>query len=549
MELLSDMAGKAPLYRNSPAPRDMVNHITKDPILLQRVSFKEMRMEYFAMESQCFITGDERTLEDLFVDTEDSSHGNACLNVMATRIATVFASLREFPLIRYRVAKSLDVTSRTTFPDLITTKLAAGIWNHLLEYKTTIPNFPETETCELLILDRTVDQIAPIIHEWFYDAMCHELLSMHGNKFVHEVQSKTGVPPDKKEVLLDEHDPIWLELRHAHIADASERLHEKMTKFSAKNKMAKIQSLRDGGKLSTRDLQEIVRAIPEYSEQIDKLSLHVDIVGKIYEKIDQLGLKGIGQLEQDIVFGYAGLQEVIKFLKQENATRENKLRLLIILSVIYPEKFEGENCHRLMKLAKLPVKDMEALHNMRLLGESADTTKGITKTFSMKFNIHKRKRANRKERNDTEEKWQLSRFYPMIEELVELLSKGELSEDDYPCINGTSDTSAELSPTPLVKRTPAHSVKSRRTRSWAQRQYSDSSNSSSGRVLEHSSSSNKMGRRIFVFIIGGATRSELRACYKLTGKLDREVILGSSSIEDPQQFITKLKQLSVRELS
>lgn len=92
-------------------------------------------------------------------------------------------------------------------------------------------------------------QIAPVIHEWTYDAMCHDLLNMEGNKYVHEVSSvvkilhgieyilfifisvrhtkrlhiqlpsKTGGPPEKKEVLLEDHDPVWLELRHAHIAD------------------------------------------------------------------------------------------------------------------------------------------------------------------------------------------------------------------------------------------------------------------------------------------------------------------------------------------
>ncbi len=34
-----------------------------------------------------------------------------------------------------------------------------------------------------------------------------------------QVPSKTGGPPEKKEVLLEDHDPVWLELRHAHIAD------------------------------------------------------------------------------------------------------------------------------------------------------------------------------------------------------------------------------------------------------------------------------------------------------------------------------------------
>ncbi|KAI8020320.1 SNARE-interacting protein KEULE [Camellia lanceoleosa] len=61
--------------------------------------------------------------------------------------------LNEFPLVRYHAAKSLDPTTMTTFRDLIPTKLVT---------------------------------IAPVIHEWTYDAICHDLLNMEGNKYVHE---------------------------------------------------------------------------------------------------------------------------------------------------------------------------------------------------------------------------------------------------------------------------------------------------------------------------------------------------------------------------
>ncbi|KAI3974258.1 hypothetical protein MKX01_030927, partial [Papaver californicum] len=47
--------------------------------------------------------------------------------------------------------------------------------------------------------------------------------------------------PEKKDVFLENHDHVWLDLRHAHIADASERLHDKMTTFISKNKAAQIQ--------------------------------------------------------------------------------------------------------------------------------------------------------------------------------------------------------------------------------------------------------------------------------------------------------------------
>ncbi|KAJ0010600.1 hypothetical protein Pint_33532 [Pistacia integerrima] len=98
---------------------------------------------------------------------------------------------------------------------------------------------------------------------------------------------------------------------------------------------------------------------------------------------------------------------------------------------------------------------------------------------------------------------------------------------------------------------PAHSMRSRRTPTWARaRNADDVDGYSSDPVLRHASSDfKKRGQRIFVFIVGGATRSELRVCHKLTTKLNREIVLGSTSLDDPPQFITKLKLLTVDDLS
>ncbi|CAL5442207.1 unnamed protein product [Camellia sinensis] len=622
-----------PTKENSSVPRELVNQIKRDGAVLARIgALREMNLEYFAIDSQGFVTDNERALEELFGDEESTRKGDACLSVMATQIATVFASLREFPLVRYRAAKSLDPTTMTTFRDLIPTKLAAGVWNHLMKYKANLPNFPQTETCELLILDRSIDQIAPVIHEWTYDAICHDLLNMEGNKYVHEVPGKAGSAPEKKEVLLEDHDPIWLELRHAHIADASERLHEKMTNFVSKNKAAQIHHGsrhdtnpswdRDGSELSTRDLQKMVQALPQYSEQMDKLSLHVDIAGKVNNIIKEMGLRDIGQLEQDLVFGDAGTKDVINFLRtKQDVTRENKLRLLMIYAACHPKKFESDKITKLMErttitlfssllaevtweplqrratldplagcppdtyvqftrheveqkwgmgetglgwvwkgftrqvqgwaLARLSPEDMNAVNNMRLLEASSDTKKSSIGAFSLKFDVHKKKNAARKDRDGEEVKWQLSRFYPMIEELIEKLNKGELPKHDYPLMNDPSPTfhgssratSAQISQAPA-----AHSMRQRRA-TWARPRGSDDGYSSDS-ILRHASSDfKKMGQRIFVFIVGGATRSELRVCHKLTTKLKREIILGSSSLDDPPQFITKLKLMTAYELS
>lgn len=62
--------------------------------------------------------------------------------------------------MRYKAAKGLDSASDNNSRALVPAKLAAAIWNHITTYKSSIPNFPQTETCEFLIVDRSVDQVS-----------------------------------------------------------------------------------------------------------------------------------------------------------------------------------------------------------------------------------------------------------------------------------------------------------------------------------------------------------------------------------------------------
>lgn len=113
-----------------------------------------------------------------------------------------------------------------------------------------------------------------------------------------------------------------------------------------------------------------------------KFGFIYQIAGKINGTIRELGLRELGQLEQDLVFGDAGMKDVIKFLTTkevriivghilflvdiylttelqffiwQDTTRENKLRLLMILAAIYPDKFEGEKGLNLMKVGVLVI--------------------------------------------------------------------------------------------------------------------------------------------------------------------------------------------------
>lgn len=64
-------------------------------------------------------------------------------------------------------------------------------------------------------------------------------------------------------------------------------------------------------------------------------------------------------------------------------------------------------------------------------------------------------------------------LFVIFQELVEKLSKRELSKDDYPCVNDPSPTFHSTT-LPIVCEAPAaHSMRSRPKSTWARQRYSD----------------------------------------------------------------------------
>lgn len=82
--------------------------------------------------------------------------------------------LQEFPTIRYRQPTGLTAGSK------LAADLASSLDEALLDFhsKELVPN---PDSCDLLILDRGYDPVAPVIHEWTYEAMIYDLLDMDDN--------------------------------------------------------------------------------------------------------------------------------------------------------------------------------------------------------------------------------------------------------------------------------------------------------------------------------------------------------------------------------
>ena len=96
---------------------------------------------------------------------------------IAKQISSFCITLGEFPHIRYSALNGID---------RVTSKLAALAYEELDRYAQNDTGFPSHDAitqsgpnrCQLLIVDRTVDAIAPLLHEFTYQAMANDLLPL-----------------------------------------------------------------------------------------------------------------------------------------------------------------------------------------------------------------------------------------------------------------------------------------------------------------------------------------------------------------------------------
>ncbi len=70
-----------------------------------------------------------------------------------------------------------------------------------------------------MILDRSFDALSPLLHEYTYQAMVLVIGLVHYYYYYYAKGEEV-----KNEVYLNEDDPLWVQMRHMHIADAIEHV-------------------------------------------------------------------------------------------------------------------------------------------------------------------------------------------------------------------------------------------------------------------------------------------------------------------------------------
>jgi len=494
------------------------------PLVKRLKALGEVNIDFIAKQARAFHF-DMNSSEVFSKLYRQRVNGSSPLeHAIADKLVTACASLNEYPHIRYKAGSNVSVQVAKLFNQKFTSFIGKNKdwWYHGDATHT------EKGRSTLLVMSRTDDCLSPLIHEFTYQAMVHDLLKVKDDKITVQTQGAEG--PIEKDALLNESDELWVELRGKHIADVIQILSGRIrdivnssTGVALKKKGSEAKSL------TMNQMANALKALPEYQEVMSKLSQHMHIAHQCMNIFKKQRLLDLSEIEQTLATGKNDenrsprLSEMVNMIEaQLHATSDPMARFrLLAIFVISQGGMKPTDQGRLFAAANLRPEENKALQNLEALGISLVQPLTTGRVGSV---LGSEKIVSRREVVDSGSEYANSRFACDLKSILQMMGEGKLSFEEYPSIYPMPDEGMTNS----ISSAGIGSVRNRASKY-----------SKSGR----SGSTSKGGSRQIVFMAGGLCYSELRAAEELTEGGGPEVIIGSTNFNNPGSFVRDITSL------
>ncbi|KAI9826823.1 MAG: vacuolar protein sorting-associated protein 45 [Thelocarpon impressellum] len=341
-------------------------------------------------------------------------------------VLALLLSLKKKPLIRYEKNS------------LIAKKLATEV-RYYITQEEQLFDFRKTDTPPiLLILDRRDDPVTPLLAQWTYQAMVHEILGIHNGRV--DLSDVPDIRPELKEIVLSpDQDPFFKKNMYMNFGDLGGNIKDYVEQYQSKTKSSSnIESI--------EDMKRFVEDYPEFRKLSGNVSKHVTLVGELSRRVGEDSLLEVSELEQSLACNDShanDLKNLQRLIQSRTVTADSKLRLVALYSLRY-ERHPSYALPLLLDL--LSVAGNLPQHRINIISkilayhhslQSAPTTGGLSDLFESS-SIFSGARDRFKGLKGVENVY--TQHSPRLELTLQNLIKGRLRDQQYPFVEGGGTT-------------------------------------------------------------------------------------------------------------
>uniref|UniRef100_U3F5M0 Vacuolar protein sorting-associated protein 45 n=1 Tax=Micrurus fulvius TaxID=8637 RepID=U3F5M0_MICFL len=392
-------------------------------------------------------------------------------------LTALLLSLKKCPMIRYQL--SSDLAKR----------LAEGV-KQVITKECELFDFRRTEVPPLLLLlDRSDDAITPLLNQWTYQAMVHELLGINNNRI--DLSRVPGISKDLREVVLSaENDEFYANNMYLNFAEIGSNIKNLMEDFQRK-KPKEQQRLE-----SIADMKAFVENYPQFKKMSGTVSKHVTVVGELSRLVSERSLLEVSEAEQELACqnDHSGaLQSIQRLLQNPRVSELDAVRLVMLYALHY-ERHSSNSLPGLMQ----DLKNRRVSERLRKLVPAITEYGGkrvqSSDLFSPKDAVAITKQFL-KGLKGVENVY--TQHQPLLHETLDQLIKGKLKDNQYPYLGPS-----------ILRDRP---------------------------------------QDIIVFIIGGATYEEALTVYNLNRTTPGvRIVLGGTMVHNTRSFLEEVSAAGFR---
>ncbi|KAJ9675182.1 hypothetical protein PVL29_024218 [Vitis rotundifolia] len=328
-------------------------------------------------------------------------------------IGAIFLALKRRPVIRYQ--RTSDIAKR----------IAQETAKLMYQQESGLFDFRRMEVSPLLlVVDRRDDPVTPLLNQWTYQAMVHELIGIQDNKV--DLTNIGKFPKDQQEVVLSsEQDAFFKANMYENFGDIGMNIKRMVDEFQQISKSNQnIQTV--------EDMAKFVDNYPEYKKMHGNVSKHVTMVTEMSKIVEERKLMLVSQTEQELACNggqVAAFEAVTNLLNDERVSDVDRLRLVMLYALRYEKESPVQLMQLFNKLASQSAKYKPGL--VQFLLKQAGVDKRIGDLFGNRdlLNIARNMARGLKGVENV-----YTQHQPLLFQTMESINKGRLRDVDYPFI-------------------------------------------------------------------------------------------------------------------